>query len=124
VTSDLLVRFGGHVDGVFAMADSQAAGTIQAIQAAGLKLGVKAGGIVVVASNCTSDGIKNIRAGVQYATNTQIPVSEGKFAAEQVAAYFDGRKLEKIELVPVETVTSANVDKYAEACSYDRKPGS
>jgi ABC-type sugar transport system substrate-binding protein len=124
VTSDLLVRFGGKLDGIFAMADIQATGAIQAVQAAGINLGVENKGIIVVASNCMSDGIKHINDKTQFATNTQIPTIEGKFAADQVAAYFNGKKLEKIQLVPVEAVTSENVAKYADACSYDRKPAS
>jgi ABC-type sugar transport system substrate-binding protein len=118
VTSDLLVRFGGKIDGVFAMADNQATGSIQAIEAAGLKLGAKGGGIVVVASNCMKDGIQHIREGKQYSTNTQIPTVEGKYAAEQVAAMFGGAKLPKIDLVPVEAITADTVDKYAAGCSY------
>lgn len=118
VTSDLLVRFGGNIDGVFAMSDNQATGSIQAIEAAGLRLGVKKGGIVVVASNCMKDGIQHIREGTQYSTNTQIPTVEGKHAAEQVAAMFDGAKLPKIDFVPVEAVTADSVDKFAAGCSY------
>jgi ABC-type sugar transport system substrate-binding protein len=124
VTSDLLVRFGGKIDGIFAMADIQATGAIQAVQAAGLKLGVANKGIIVVASNCMSEGIQHIHDGTQFATNTQIPTVEGKFAAEQVIAYFNGQKMDKIQLVLVEAVTSENVGKYADACSYDRKPRS
>ena len=51
ITSDLLVRFSsrGGLDGIYAMADNQATGAIQAIQSAGLKAGVAQKGIVVVA---------------------------------------------------------------------------
>ena len=42
ITGELLVRFNarGGVDGIFAMADNQATGAIQAVESAGLKLGV------------------------------------------------------------------------------------
>lgn len=120
ITGDLLVRFAGRggLDAVFAMADNQASGAIQAIQSAGLPLGVAQKGIVVVASNCMKDGIEHIKAGSQFATNTQIPVEEAKLAAAQVNAFLSGKTLQKQELVPIHTITKANVDEFAAACSY------
>lgn len=120
ITGDLLVRYSGRggLDGVFAMADNQASGAIQAIRSAGLPLGVKNHGIVVVASNCMKDGIVHIKDGSQYATNTQIPVEEAKVAAAKMADFFSGKTLQKQELVPSQSITAANVDKFAKACSY------
>ena len=76
ITSELLVRFNarGGVDGVFTMADNQATGAINAIESAGLKIGVANKGVVVVASNCLKDGILHIKSGQQYATASQIGV--------------------------------------------------
>lgn len=120
ITGELLVRFNarGGVDGVFAMADNQATGAIQAIESAGLKVGVANNGIVVVASNCMKDGILHIKSGQQYATATQIPTEEAEAAAKKVATYFNGEKLKKYELVPVYGITKENVDKFAAGCSY------
>lgn len=120
ITGDLLVRFSGRggLDGIFAMADNQATGAIQAIKSAGLRVGVKNHGIVVVASNCMKDGIVHIKDGSQYATNTQIPVEEAKIAAAKVADFFSGKPLQKQELVPSHSITAANVDEFAAACSY------
>ena len=120
ITGNLLVRFAGRggLDGVFAMADNQASGAIQAIQSAGLPLGVANKGIVVVASNCMKDGIEHIRAGTQYATNTQIPVEEAKVAAAKLEDFFAGKKLAHQELVPIHTITAANVAEFAQGCSY------
>lgn len=120
ITGELLVRFNarGGVDGVFAMADNQATGAIQAIESAGLKVGVANNGIVVVGSNCMKDGILHIKSGQQYATATQIPTEEAEVAAKKVAAYFNGEKLKKYELVPVYGITKENVDKFAAGCSY------
>ena len=63
ITGELLVRFAGQggIDGIFDMADNQATGSINAVEAAGLKLGVANNGIVVVGSNCMKDGIIHIR---------------------------------------------------------------
>jgi ribose transport system substrate-binding protein len=120
ITGELLVRMNGRggVDGIFAMADNQATGSINAVQSAGLKLGVANKGIVIVASNCMKDGIIHIRSGQQYATATQIPTEEAEVAAKKVTAYFNGEKLKKYELVPVFGVTKENVDKFAAGCSY------
>jgi ABC-type sugar transport system substrate-binding protein len=120
ITGELLVRFNarGGVDGVFAMADNQANGAIQAIESAGLKVGVANQGIVVVASNCMKDGIINIRSGRQFGTATQIPTEEAEVAAKKVAAYFNGEKLKKYELVPVFGIAKENVEQFAAGCSY------
>ena len=120
VTGDLLVRFAGRggLDGIYGMADNQATGIIQAIESANLKAGVKNKGIVVVASNCMKDGITHIQNGTQYATNTQIPVEEANVAAERVADFFNGKQLKKNEIVESYAITTANVDKFAQACSY------
>ena len=120
ITGELLVRFNaqGGIDGIFDMADNQATGSINAIESAGLKLGVADKGIVVVASNCMKDGIIHIKSGEQYSTATQIPTEEAEFAAKRVGAYFSGETLKKYEIVPVYGVTKENVDQFAAGCSY------
>jgi ABC-type sugar transport system substrate-binding protein len=120
ITGELLVRFvpRGGIDGIFAMADNQATGSIQAVESAGLKLGVADKGIVVVASNCMKDGIVHINSGQQYATATQIPTEEAEVTAKKVAAHFNGEKLKKYELVPVYGITRENVGQFAAGCSY------
>lgn len=120
IAGELLVRFSGRggIDGIFAMADNQATGAIQAVETAGLKAGVKDKGMVIVASNCMKDGIVHIRSGEQYATATQIPTEEAAYAAKKIAAYFNGEKLQKYEIVKSYGITAENVAKYADACSY------
>jgi ribose transport system substrate-binding protein len=120
ITGELLVRFNarGGVDGVFAMADNQATGAIQAIESAGLKVGVANKGIVVVSSNCMKDGMRHIKSGQQFATATQIPTEEAEFAAKKIAGFFNGQKLNKYELVPVYGITKENMSKFEAGCSY------
>lgn len=120
VTGQLLVRFSaqGGINGIFAMADNQATGAINAVQSAGVPLGVANKGIIVVGSNCMKDGIIHIRAGEQYGTATQIPTEEATFAAKKATAYFNGEKLKKYEIIPVYGITKANVDQFAKGCSY------
>jgi len=120
ITGELLVRFSsrGGVDGVFGMADNQATGAIQAVESAGLPLGVGNKGIVVVASNCMKDGILHINSGQQYSTATQIPTEEAEVAAKKVGGYFGGEKLNKYEIVPVYGITKDNVAQFTAGCSY------
>ncbi len=120
VTGELLVRFAGQggIDGIFAMADNQATGAINAVESAGLTLGVANKGIVVVASNCMKDGIVHIRSGEQYGTATQIPTEEAEYAAKEITAYFNGAQLKKYDTIPVYGITKDNVDKFAAGCSY------
>jgi ABC-type sugar transport system substrate-binding protein len=120
VTGELLVRFAGQggLDGIFAMADNQATGSINAVQSAGLTLGVDNKGIVVVASNCMKDGIVHIKSGEQYGTATQIPTEEAETAAKKVATYFSGQSLRKYEIIPVYGITKDNVEQFAAGCSY------
>ena len=98
ITGELLVRFNarGGVDGIFAMADNQATGAIQAVESAGLKIGVANKGIVVVASNCMKDGIIHIKSGQQYGTATQIPTEEAEIAAKKIAGAFQRREAEEV----------------------------
>ena len=120
VTGQLLVRFSGQggVDGIYAMADNQATGAINAVQSAGLPLGVANKGVVVVGSNCMKDGVVHIRSGEQFGTATQIPTEEATYAAKKVTAYFDGGKLIKYDIIPVYGITKQNVDQFAAGCSY------
>ncbi len=120
ITGELLVRFNsrGGVDGIFAMADNQATGSIQAVESAGLKLGVADKGIVIVGSNCMKDGMINIKSGKQFATATQIPTEEAEIAAKKVAAHFNGDKMKKYELVPVHGISKDNLDQFTAGCSY------
>jgi ribose transport system substrate-binding protein len=120
VTGELLVRFAGQggIDGIFAMADNQATGAINAVESAGLTLGVAKKGIVVVASNCMKDGVVHIRSGQQYGTATQIPTEEAEFAAKEVTGYFSGGQMKKYDIIPVYGITKDNVDKFAAGCSY------
>jgi ribose transport system substrate-binding protein len=120
IAGQLLVRHNaqGGIDGFFAMADNQATGVIQALEAAGMKVGAAEKGKIVVASNCMKDGINHIKSGEQYSTATQIPTEEASFAAKRIAAFFNGETLKKYEILPAAAIDKSDVDKYAEACSY------
>lgn len=120
ITGELLVRFLGQggLDGIFGMADNQAAGVVQAIQAAGLPLGVEEKGIIVVGSNCMKEGMINIRADRQFGTATQIPTQNAEATARKIAGYFDGKQLKKYEFLKSYGITKENVAKFEKACTF------
>ncbi|MPZ59566.1 MAG: substrate-binding domain-containing protein [Rhizobiales bacterium] len=120
IAGQLFARFAaqGGLDAIYGMADNQSAAIVQAAKAAGIPLGIEKGKLIVVGSNCLKQGIAGIKAGEQYSTGTQIPTRTGLKAAEMVADHFNGKKLPKKEILPVETITKANVAKWEEACTF------
>ena len=114
VAGQFFARFAprGGLDVVYGMADNQAVAIIRAAEAANIPLGVQKGSLVVVGSNCLPQGIAMIKAGKQYSTGTQLPTRTGNRSAEMVADYFNGKTLPKHEILPVELVTRANVEKW------------
>jgi ABC-type sugar transport system substrate-binding protein len=120
IAGQLFARFAvqGGLDAIYGMADNQAAAIIQAAKSANIALGIEKGKLIVVGSNCLKQGIAGIKAGEQYSTGTQVPTRTGLKAAEMIADYFNGRKLPKNEILPVETITKGNVAQWEEACSY------
>jgi ABC-type sugar transport system substrate-binding protein len=120
IAGQLFARFApqGGLDVVFGMADNQAAAAVQAAKAANIPLGIEKGKLIVVGSNCLKQGIAGIKAGEQYSTGIQVPSRTGTKAAELIADHFNGKKLNKAEILPVETVTKANIDKWEALCTY------
>lgn len=108
----------GGLDVIYGMADNQAAAIVQAAKAANIPLGIEKGKLIVVGSNCLKQGIAGIKAGDQYSTGTQVPTRTGLKAADMIADHFNGKTLPKKEILPVETITKANVAKWEEVCSY------
>jgi ABC-type sugar transport system substrate-binding protein len=120
IAGQLFARFAGQggLDVIYGMADNQAAAIVQAAKAASIPLGIEKGKLIVVGSNCLKQGIAGIKAGEQYSTGTQVPTRTGLKAAELVADHFNGKKLPKHEILPVETITKANVAKWEDACTF------
>jgi ABC-type sugar transport system substrate-binding protein len=120
IAGQLFARFAaqGGLDVIYGMADNQAAAIVQAAKSASIPLGIEKGKLIVVGSNCLKQGIAGIRAGEQYSTGVQVPARTGTKAAEMIADHFNGKALPKNEILPVETITKANIAKWEEACSY------
>jgi ribose transport system substrate-binding protein len=120
IAGQLFARFAaqGGLDVVYGMADNQAVAIVQAAKSAGIPLGVEKGKLIVVGSNCLKQGITAIKAGEQYSTGTQVPTRTGLKAADMAADHFNGKSLPKKEILPVETITKANVAQWEEACTF------
>lgn len=120
VAGQLFARFAaqGGLDGIYGMADNIAHGAIMAAKAADMPLGVKDGETVVVSSNCMKFGIEHIRNGAQYSTATQMPTRTGKATVDAVVAHFQGKDLPKNSELEAVAITKANLDEYAEACTF------
>jgi ribose transport system substrate-binding protein len=120
IAGQLFARFAaqGGLDVVYGMADNQAAAIIQAAKSANIPLGIEKGKLIVVGSNCLKQGIAGIKSGDQYSTGVQVPARTGIKAAEMIADHFNGKALPKKVILPVETITKANLAKWEEPCSY------
>lgn len=121
IAGQLYARFAasGGLDAIYGMADNQAVAAIRAAEAAGISVGYKnPKQLIVVGSNCLKEGIDSIRAGKLYSTLSQIPTDLGVKTADAVNDYFNGKKLPKQILLPVNLITKANVNQWAKKCTY------
>jgi ABC-type sugar transport system substrate-binding protein len=120
IAGQLFARFApqGGLDVVVGWADNQAAAIIRAAEAAHIPLGTGKGQLIVIGTNCTPEGIKEIREGKEYSTGTQAPVDTAQRTAELAANYLNGKTLPKHVVLDVHTVTKQNLAKWAPACTY------
>ncbi|MFL6799124.1 MAG: sugar ABC transporter substrate-binding protein [Xanthobacteraceae bacterium] len=120
IAGQLYARFAaaGGLDAVYGMADNQAVAAVRAAEAAGIAVGNGPKQLVVVGGNCLKEGLEAIKAGKVQATVTQIPTDLGVRTAEVIDEHFNGKKLPKDVLLPITTVTKANVAEWEGPCSY------
>jgi ribose transport system substrate-binding protein len=120
IAGQLYARFAatGGLDAVYGMADNQAVAAIRAADAAGIAVGGAPKQLIVVGGNCLKEGLDAIKVGKMQSTITQIPTELGVHAANVIDEYFSGRKLPKEILLPLATVTKANVTQWEAACTY------
>jgi ABC-type sugar transport system substrate-binding protein len=96
------------IDGVFAGNDAMAMGAYQALVAAG-----KAEKVKVYGFDGAEDAINSIKEGRLTATAMQFPKTIAELAATYADSYFKGKTDFPRKLpIPVEVVTSENIDKY------------
>lgn len=107
VMRDLLGRF-PSLNAVFPVNDPSALGAISALEAAG-----KLKEVTVVTVDGSAEGIAAIRAGKLHSTSAQFPREIGRIAAQRVYEHFEGKPVEKDIKVPVELITSDNVNAFS-----------
>jgi ribose transport system substrate-binding protein len=120
IAGQLYARFAatGGLDAVYGMADNQAVAAIRAAEAAGIAVGGNPSQLIVIGGNCLKEGLDAIKAGKMQSTITQIPTELGVHAADTINDYFSGKKLPKEELLPITTVTKANLAQWEAPCTY------
>jgi ribose transport system substrate-binding protein len=120
IAGQLYARFAatGGLDAVYGMADNQAVAAIRAAEAAGIAVGGSQSQLIVIGGNCLKEGLDAIKAGKMQSTITQIPTELGVHAADTINDYFSGKKLPKEELLPITTVTKANLAQWEAPCTY------
>jgi ABC-type sugar transport system substrate-binding protein len=119
IAGQLLTRFGPEgVDVMFTMVDSMAFGIIQAAKAADVPLGTGDGQLIVVSSGCAKFGLAPLRSGELYSSANVVPGRLAVATAQLAADHFNGKSVPKNDVLPLEEITKANVEKFAEACSF------
>jgi len=120
ISGQLYGRFAsqGGIDVIYGMADNMATASIQAAEAAGIKVGVGPGKMAVIGGDCFKEGIEAIKAGKMFATATQIPTWEAAKTVEVAASYFNGKPVSKYEYFPIEAVTKDNLAKWEAPCTF------
>lgn len=117
IATSLFAKYGADgVDAAYGMADYMAIPIIEAAKQAGIAVG--ANGLIVTGSNCFNSGIDSIKAGELYGTATEDPSTIAKQMVDYTLSFLKGENPERIVTVQEDRVTAANVDEFAEQCSF------
>ncbi|WP_067935114.1 sugar ABC transporter substrate-binding protein [Alicyclobacillus kakegawensis] len=95
------------LNGIICVDDNSAAGAIEALQQSG-----KAGKVTVVGIGDNSTGAANIKAGLQYGTTDQSPVTDATYAIKVMLEVINHQSHKKLNYIPTPVVTKDNIDKY------------
>jgi ABC-type sugar transport system substrate-binding protein len=108
----------GGLQGAWGMADYLATPIATAAKQAGLSVGAKPGGMVIVGGNCSAQGVAAVRNGTLYGDNTQAPGPEADAIAKAVTDYLGGTKIKPVISINEQKFTKADVETYAGQCTY------
>lgn len=116
----ILARFAGTggLDAVYGMNDTVANGAIQAADAAGVKLGLDKGSLIVIGGNCMGPGVVNMKKGAEAATVLMLPHVSAKNAVDATVDVLAGKTLPHEIYENHEIITNDNLGEFAERCSY------
>ncbi len=121
ITGQLLARSSanGGLDGIYGMNDAQANAIIQAAEETDVTPGTGKDNLIVVGGSCWGSGIRNIKAGKQYATlSGPVPSFDGSTTVENVSTFLGGGSIPKLVVDRLEVVTAANLDRFTAPCSF------
>jgi inositol transport system substrate-binding protein len=99
-------------DAIIANNDEMALGALQALEAAGISVGVGGGKVVVAGIDSTQDAMKSIKDGKMAASVFQDAVGQGKGALDTAQKMMRREEIKQDTYIPFELVTASNVDKY------------
>lgn len=117
IATSLFAKHGADgIDAAYGMADYMAIPIIEAAKQAGVPVG--ADGLIVTGSNCFATGIESIRAGELYGTATEDPITLANEMVDYTLAFLRGEEPERVVTVESDRITSANVDDFAEQCTF------
>lgn len=117
IATSLFAKFGADgIDAAYGMADYMAIPIVEAAKQAGVTVG--ADGLIVTGSNCFATGIQSIKAGEMYGTATEDPITIANAMVDYTLAFLRGEDPERVITVPSDRITSANVDEFAEQCTF------
>jgi ABC-type sugar transport system substrate-binding protein len=108
----------GGIHAAYGMADNQTNAIIQAALQAGLPVGVKNKGLIAVGTACQPVTIKNVRAGLQYGSATNSPLTESVPNMTTVVKFLRGVKMPKIIRVKESRITQKNLNRFLKECNF------
>ena len=100
---------GMKYDAIVSNNDEMAIGAIQSLKAAGKKLGVGPGKIIVGGVDATQDALASMKAGDLKVTVFQDAAGQGKGAVDAALKLAKGEKVDKKVYIPFQLVTPANM---------------
>ena len=95
----------GGIQAVFAANDLIALGVEKAAQQAGIPVGAKKGGLVIVSGNCLSPGVQALKDDVLFTSATQTPGPIAEATVQQTVAALGGTRQPVVIFVPNHHIT-------------------
>ncbi len=109
LVSDWLTKYGEDLEGLVLPGDGPSmTGTVEALKNAGKE----PGDIIVVAAGNSETGLDAIKSGWCQALTYQSAESDGAFALQTVADWFNGKKVPPVVYIPKQIITRKNVDQF------------
>jgi ABC-type sugar transport system substrate-binding protein len=108
----------GGLQGAWGRADYLALPIATAAKQAGLSVGVKPGGMVIVGGNCTKAGVEGVINGTLAGDATQDPLTEANGIANAAINYLSGKKIPAVQSIQEKSITPTNAKTFLAPCTY------